>query len=239
MRCEQAHDDGAYVLGALAPAERAEFERHLPTCPSCQSSVAELAALPGLLARLDVETAERVALDAGGDEPSRLPRLLRTVEESRQRDRRRRRWRTVAAGLVAACLVALASVTLTLALRPSGAGGSPAEVSPVAMASMSPPPGAASTSPVTAEIGLRQLGSGTQVWMHCGYPPRAGSSHKQYTFRLVAFGTGGEKEQVASWKAGSGEDLSLDGITRLTTDELDRIELQRADGSPLLVYEVS
>ena len=33
--CEFAHDDAAYVLGALSPEDRLAFERHLPTCPEC------------------------------------------------------------------------------------------------------------------------------------------------------------------------------------------------------------
>ena len=53
MRCEHEHDDGAYVLGALSPAERAAYERHLATCSFCREAVADIAVLPGLLARLD------------------------------------------------------------------------------------------------------------------------------------------------------------------------------------------
>src|SRR4029450_13226426 len=31
--------DAAYVLGALSPAERREFEEHLSSCKSCQAAV--------------------------------------------------------------------------------------------------------------------------------------------------------------------------------------------------------
>ena len=34
--------DSAYVLGALASAERREYEAHLETCEACRRSVAEL-----------------------------------------------------------------------------------------------------------------------------------------------------------------------------------------------------
>ncbi|WP_406001850.1 anti-sigma factor domain-containing protein [Streptomyces sp. NBC_00829] len=40
---------GAYVLHALAPEERAEFERHLGMCPACTQEVRELAATVGKL----------------------------------------------------------------------------------------------------------------------------------------------------------------------------------------------
>jgi len=51
---EPPHDAvGAYLLDALPDDERRRFEEHLPTCPSCQRSVAELAPVAALLPRLD------------------------------------------------------------------------------------------------------------------------------------------------------------------------------------------
>ena len=85
MSCEFEHDDGAYVLGALSPADRRAFEEHLSGCDRCQRSVRELAGLPGLLARVDAGVLSRRPLD----EPvpaSVLPALLHDV----RRDRRRR-----------------------------------------------------------------------------------------------------------------------------------------------------
>ena len=55
-----AHWDAAYVLGALSAAERQEYEDHLTSCPSCRDAVAELAGMPGLLAR--VPTGEVLAM---------------------------------------------------------------------------------------------------------------------------------------------------------------------------------
>ena len=49
--CAFTHDDAAYVLGALSPAERLEFERHLAGCDDCSRSVRSLAGMPGLLDR--------------------------------------------------------------------------------------------------------------------------------------------------------------------------------------------
>ena len=39
--------DAAYVLGALSPADRREFEAHLQGCPACASAVSELAGMEG------------------------------------------------------------------------------------------------------------------------------------------------------------------------------------------------
>jgi anti-sigma factor RsiW len=58
--------DAAYVLGSLDAAERREFEGHLAGCASCQSAVAELAGMPGLLAQ--VPPGEVLAMDHAGME---------------------------------------------------------------------------------------------------------------------------------------------------------------------------
>ena len=54
MTCPEAATDlGAYVLGALEPAERRRVDGHLARCPSCAAEAAEFAALPALLDRVD------------------------------------------------------------------------------------------------------------------------------------------------------------------------------------------
>ncbi|MER6596669.1 zf-HC2 domain-containing protein, partial [Micromonospora purpureochromogenes] len=73
-RCEFAHDDGAYVLGALAPADRAAYERHLAGCAACREAVAEIAVLPGLLGRLDPAALDEFLPPP--QEPNRVPALL-------------------------------------------------------------------------------------------------------------------------------------------------------------------
>jgi anti-sigma factor RsiW len=70
MRCPQTIEVGAYVLGALVPAERDAFEKHLATCAICREEVAELAVLPGLLGRIDFETARSIAQE--GEDSSAL-----------------------------------------------------------------------------------------------------------------------------------------------------------------------
>jgi anti-sigma factor RsiW len=55
VTCREASTDlGAYVLGALEPGERRRVEEHLERCPSCAAEVAEFAALPALLDRVDL-----------------------------------------------------------------------------------------------------------------------------------------------------------------------------------------
>jgi predicted anti-sigma-YlaC factor YlaD len=231
MICEYVYDDGAYVLGALAPAERAAYERHLAGCPACREAVAEIAVLPGLLGRLDAAGLAQITPPPTAG--SRLPALLGAARRERRQQRRAKRWRTAGTVLAAACLALVVGL--------GGAwlfdGGSPVPgVDPgVRLVAMQSVRGAA--APVTAEIGLAGTDWGTKVTMRCHYQRAAGYA-KAYTFRLVAHGPDGAIEQVGSWVAGPGEDVTFTGATRFTAAELVRLELTRQDGATLLAYDV-
>ncbi|MBB5829394.1 anti-sigma factor family protein [Micromonospora carbonacea] len=228
-RCEFAHDDGAYVLGALAPADRAAYERHLAGCASCRDAVAEIAVLPGLLGRLDPAGLEQFLEPPA--EVSRVPALLDAARRRRRRERSAARRRYALTALAAAVLALFAGFGAAT-LRP------PVEITPtptpqIALASMRP---IAGTVPVHAEVGLTGTPWGTEVTMRCGYDRRAG--HREaYTFRLVAHGPDGATEQIGSWLAAPGDELSLTATTHFTDGELVRLELLRADGTPVLAYD--
>ncbi|SBT53989.1 anti-sigma factor family protein [Micromonospora narathiwatensis] len=226
-RCEFAYDDGAYVLGALAPAERAAYERHLAGCADCREAVAEIAVLPGLLGRLDPAGLEQFLPSAA--ETSRVPALLDAARRQRRRERSRSRRRYALTALAAAVLAVLVGVGGVALLRPSAPSAPP-----VPLAAMRP---VAGPVPVHAEIGLTAADWGTEVTMRCGYDRQAG--HREaYTFRLVAHGPDGATEQIGSWLAAPGDDLRFTGATRFTRGELVRLELLRADGTPVLAYDV-
>lgn len=222
--CEFAYDDGAYVLGALAPAERAAYERHLAGCAACRDAVAEIAVLPGLLGRLEPDDLDRLVPPP---EHSRVPALLAAAGRSRRAERVRTRWRYAVTALTAAVFTLVVGLGV-VALRPTD----PADE--VRMVAMRPVAGA---PPVRAEIGLTGTGWGTEIRMRCGYDPRP-DYVKAYTFRLVAYGPDGASEQVGSWVAAPGDEVSFTGATRFTDAELVRLELLRADGSPVLGYDV-
>ena len=99
MTCQFAHLDGAYVLGSLAPAERLEFEAHLPGCAECSRGVRELAGLPGLLAQVDVADLEVPTPDAPLPQ-TLLPALVREVRGEQRR-------RSVLTAAVAAAVAAV------------------------------------------------------------------------------------------------------------------------------------
>lgn len=226
MRCEHAFDDGAYVLGALSPAERDRYEEHLATCAECRETVASLAVLPGLLGRLSAADAQKPGTSEFVTE-QRLPKLMQTVVQSR----RRRKWRAAAAGLVAACVALIAGLA-------AGSAWQPVQPTPrwtMQMAAMRP----VATTTVTAEIGLQEAPEGTAVTMRCVYPPPpSGKQTRPYIFRLVALGPDGVSEQVGSWIAGAGDEVVITGTVRLSLDDLTRLELRAKDGTALLAYDV-
>jgi hypothetical protein len=91
--------------------------------------------------------------------------------------------------------------------------------------------------PISAEIGLRRTSYGTELTMRCAYT--ASATHtRAYIYRLVAYGPDEQKEQVNSWVAAPGEELTLAGTTRFSGIDLVRVEVQRFDGTPVLVLDV-
>jgi hypothetical protein len=236
MRCEHAREAGTYVLGSLAPAERTMYERHLAVCPVCREAVAEIAVLPGLLGRLDAAAATQiVGGDDGIDAPeSRLPRLIDAAARFRRKEARVRRLRMAGVGL------ATAGVALVFSLGIGPVGGlvhSPSTTQPsVALAAMR----AIQDTPVTAEVGFAQMPGGTEVVMHCKYPESPSLDHSgTYVYRLFAVGVDGSSEQVGSWLAGPGTNVTVPGVTRIAYKDLSRFELKRGDGTTLLVYDVT
>jgi putative zinc finger protein len=219
VTCPHIYSDGAYVLGALSPAERSAYQAHLAECDTCPAAVAALAPIPGLLGRVD-----QAALSPAEPEPGRLAQLLAAVTAQRRRQMRVRRWRLAGASLAAA-VVAAAGVTVSV-LPGDPEPGTSGEV-------MAMTPVTASL-PVTAQVAVEEAPGGTRVWMSCQY----GGEHEEHDrpYWLVAYGEDGTSEQVGSWLVGPGEEIMLTGRTRYSYDELDRLELQGSGGTTLLTY---
>lgn len=237
MNCALAHLDGAYVLGALAPAERQEFARHLAGCDSCARRVQELAGLPGLLGRAHPSALE--------DEPgvpvpaTLLPALLR---ETRRAERRRV---LVSAGLAAAAAVVVGALVTYGAVggRPSpdpGAGGpapsatatatgtATAEPTPAAL-EMSPVRGA----PVSGQLVVESVSWGTRLGLTCTYQGLgAGAGGAKYL--LVVRTTDGRTEQVGTWQALPGRTMQLMAATAAQRDDIAAVEVRLATGLKVL-----
>ncbi|WP_206790419.1 zf-HC2 domain-containing protein [Amycolatopsis sp. MtRt-6] len=98
MRDPYGEWDAAYVLGALSPGERREYEQHLVCCGTCAAAVASFAGMPGILSVVPRETTVEL-LGPVVPRGSLLPGLVRAVRASRRRGRAR-----VAAALAGAAL---------------------------------------------------------------------------------------------------------------------------------------
>jgi Putative zinc-finger len=235
MKCTQAMDTGAYVLGALAPTERESYEAHLAKCPECRHEVAQLAVLPGLLARLEPGVAETIAREGRAATEVAPPDtlLVNTLQEMKARrtaQRRRRRWQAVGALVAAGCLAAGVTVVVDNLddRRPSSV--SDPVVTMAHMRSLAP------QVPIQADVALVPVSGGTQVWMHCWYDP---SSHnpERWTFRLVAITSpGGDERELTYWQSGDGDDVMMKKFTNVPAPEITRLEV-RFQTMTVLEYE--
>jgi anti-sigma-K factor RskA len=218
-------ESGAYVLGALAPADRAAYERHLVSCKSCRENVAQFAGLPGLLGRLDATAAMGL-----GEEPPAPPLLLDSIlnraRTERQRAGQRTRWRRAGALLLAACLAVLAGLGVG-AVSASGAG----RPTVVAMTPVD------TDEPVAAVVGYWPAPEGgTEISMACVYPGDGNGRYPGTHLDLWVFPRGGGPgSSVWGWDAGPGDRVTFWAQTPLSPGQIGRMEV-RHGGTLLLVY---
>jgi anti-sigma factor RsiW len=108
---DAATDLGAYVVGALEPAERRRVEEHLRHCPACAAELTELSPLPGLLDRVGPDLRGSAVVTPS---PGLFARISAAAEPPR---RRSHAW-----ALVAAALLAVLGVGAGVAVWTAGSG---------------------------------------------------------------------------------------------------------------------
>jgi hypothetical protein len=233
--------DAAYVLGALSPAERREFEEHMAQCAACQAAVSELAALPGLLAQISpadaamlsladdssAEYAETPALSAAqaeviehGPPPSLLPKMIKKARM------RRRRMVAAVAGIAAAVMLVIGGLAVGAGLLPLRQGGPQR----VAFSQVVP-------SGITAVADVIPDKGGTQVKVECVYAevndPRPGGAHETYSIFVVD--RSGQAEEIKEWPATPNKVMRPSGTTPLKVSQIADLEIRETATDDVLL----
>lgn len=228
MTCEFAHLDGAYVLGALSPSERLEFERHLAGCAECSRCVRELAGMPGLLAHVRLADLEAVT-----DPPLPSTILPFVVREVRGAERRRSAAVAAVAAVVAALVVGgLAVATGLDGVRDPDTAARP----PVSTTASGRPMLATGPSPVHADLVVAGVAWGTRLDMTCSYAadPKDYPANPTAQYALVVRTRDGRTEQVATWRGLPGRTMRLSAATATSRSDISAVEMWTAEGIVIL-----
>ncbi len=208
--------DAAYVLGALSPEDRREFEEHLAGCVTCQAAIAEVAGMPGLLAAVAPEDAAiwSEAPVPGADlapPDTLLPKMITEIRS------RRRRALTTVVGVAAALFLLLGGV----ALGRGWPAGPPHRVafSPVEASSM------------TAVADLVPVTGGTEIRLECQYGERSDPTGSAAYARYAIYVVDGQNraQDVKDWSAKPNKVMRPAGLTPLPVAKIKRIEVRRVD----------
>jgi hypothetical protein len=236
MRCPQNIEAGAYVIGALSPPERYNYERHLAVCAECRYEVAQLAGLPGLLGRLDARTAASVGTTTPGAPPRVLDGVLNRARAESLRGRRRRTWERVTTLAVAACLALLVGFGVTTFIQPPATTSRSAPVL-AAMTKVAQEPS------IIAKVAYWSDGAGgTQLLMSCAYPDTHDPGDKPVDLDLwVVPRDGGAPVKADTWKAGPGfNDVwpVQKPVKGMGPSDISRLEV-RMGSTVVLTYQVA
>ena len=217
--------DAAYVLGALSPAERREFEEHLSSCSDCQAAVSELAGLPGLLAQVSPEDAAMLVIDTPGLGDEQPPKTLMPPQVSQLKARRRRLVGAII-GLAAALLLIAGAIGIGTGVLPIGRPPAPYllafhRVQPTA---------------ITAIVEVVPQTEGTDFRVECQYgegsTPSHGGTHTVYAIWVIP--RSGAAMQAKSWPAYPNKVMTPQAHSALMASRISAVEIRNEAGEALL-----
>ena len=208
---EIRHALGAYVIGAIDPAERTVVDRHIAACPACRDELAGLAGLPALLGRLTLSEVEnlgpngtaRTADDPaepaaaqhsggpGAGHPEPPAGLLRSILGEAARRRAHRRRAAVLAVAAAAVVVAGAGTAARAWLSGPAASPRPQHTSAATWQRHATATDPHTNVTATVEFSGKNWGTAVEAYM-AGVP---------YGTRCVLWATdrSGRHVEVANW----------------------------------------
>jgi hypothetical protein len=212
---------GVLVLGAIDPSERAGVELHLGTCDRCATTFTELAVLPGLLLRVDVDDIADGIPPVSPDFTARL--LAAGSDLTREREQRRRRT-TAWVAVAAAALVVALGVAVPVVLHRAGAGATVAQGAPMVVHG--------AQAAVTASVTMVPQPTGTSLSLTLqGVEP---GEHCQ----LVALDPSGHREVASTWVANYEGEATVEGSTSLTQSQVTSLLVETTDGRTLVALPV-
>jgi hypothetical protein len=229
---------GAYLLGALDPAESDRVAVHLASCSSCRSEYGELSELLPLLASVSEMEAVNGPVRP---EPAVLGRVLesttrelRDVSGQQEQSRPRRRIRLwpdgSARGLrtriaLAASVAVLAAGGIGAAMMASGSSLPAGSWTATAITSRTT---GGYASHIDATVDVSPGTHGSTIHLRMDNVPAG------YSCAMVVVGTAGQRETTGTWKANAGGSFAIPGWSALTPDSISSIQVDLPDGSTLL-----
>ena len=212
--------DAAFVLGALSPADRHDYQRHLEQCSTCRKAVAELVPLPGLLAGISPPPSPEPAPPAPTD----------MLDGMFQKDLEHRRRRRALLGRIAATVATLA---LVLGIPATLLTQTPQDTVAVELA-----PVTDVYTTMSVDVELKPAAWGTRLAIACEYPPTSAYADPSAWYGLLVTDTTGVTTQVSTWQAVSDDVVTLDASTAVDLDDIESLTVVTASGKEILTAPI-
>jgi hypothetical protein len=237
VEVQYRHDLGAYLLGALEPAEEALLTEHLRRCGRCHAELLDLGGVVADLAALarDDDVARRMSLASSGAAPAATPPGSGDGAAGERSRLPRRRLFAVAAAV--AGLAGAGGAALVV-------GRSGAEPASPGAAATAPPPAAGgrvvegrnAKTAVTGRAELAPAVWGTDIQFTVAGMQRAATPGVRCA--LVAVSTTGDTDTAGSWtvpaRAQTPAGERFDASTAIPLSRLSKLLVVTADGVVLL-----
>lgn len=204
---------GSYLTGGLSPDERQETQAHLASCPTCQAEVAQLAPLPGLIARIPPTH----LIDGPSRAPAELGKHLLGELQRRQQHRRQvvRRWKILTLSSAATAVAVLVAVIFFSGRQAAPGPGRPLRAADPQIVSRG-----------TATFEPRPWG--TQIQLHLERLPPGTS--------FVAWVDGpGTHTNAGSWGPTASHEATVAIAANITPPHITQLVISTTAGQPLLV----
>lgn len=218
MTCRESADLGAYVLGALPPAERSAVERHVADCPHCTRELVLLAPLPGLL--------RHTPFDELPDSGPPLPRAGARTRPGKAPAVPRLRSRRVL--LAAGATASAAGVVLAVLIGTAGQGGhedrAGTRATAVTLSRTDP------ATHVSASMDLTAEPWGTSVRLRLAHLPPG------VVCRLVVHSREGRSETSGTWASDytGGSTLTIPASTSISPQDIVGLDVVTAANDVLV-----